>query len=81
MAEDDEGGRRGQDDLPAYDVGRLLALSDGVFAIAMTLLVLGIPVPHLAQQATATDSELLGVLEGIAGNVGTFALSFVLVGV
>src|SRR3954447_11942170 len=30
-----------------YGLGRLLALSDGVFAIAMTLLVLSIPIPEL----------------------------------
>ena len=64
-----------QDD--SYDVGRLLALSDGVFAIAMTLLVLGIPVPQLTDPS---DTDLQGALRHVLPDVGSFALSFVLVG-
>jgi uncharacterized membrane protein len=76
MAEEDEhrSGPRGRDD---YDVGRLLALSDGVFAIAMTLLVLDLPVPRLVH---ATDLDLLGALQGVVPNAIGFAVSFVLVG-
>jgi len=59
VADDDEA-RRGRDPLEECDVGRLLALSDGVFAIAMTLLVLGIPVPQLARNAS--DADLLAAL-------------------
>jgi len=61
-----------------YQVGRLLALSDGVFAIAMTLLVLGIPVPQLANPS---DADLQAALQTALPAVGSFALSFVLVGV
>lgn len=61
-----------------YQVGRLLALSDGVFAIAMTLLVLGIPVPQLANPS---DADLQAALRTALPAVGSFALSFVLVGV
>ena len=61
----------------SYDVGRLLALSDGVFAIAMTLLVLGIPVPQLTDP---TDAGLQNALRHVLPDVGSFALSFVLVG-
>jgi transmembrane protein TMEM174 (potassium channel) len=46
--EDDEpstGGSRESD----YDVGRLMAFSDGVFAVAITLLVFNVPVPAIAQ--------------------------------
>jgi uncharacterized membrane protein len=75
MAEDDEG--RERLDLHQYDVGRLLALSDGVFAIAMTLLVLGIPVPRVQD----TNAALLAALNRIQGNLESFALSFALVGV
>jgi len=78
MAEDDEARqRRGGHD--AYDVGRLLALSDGVFAIAMTLLVLTIPVPQLSQPVS--DVDLQGALRNMQGPLYSFALSFVLVGV
>src|SRR5215510_12894775 len=46
VAEDDERMQRGHQD-DQYEVGRLLALSDGIFAVAMTLLVVSIPVPVL----------------------------------
>src|SRR5690349_18306226 len=39
-----------------YDVGRVLALSDGVFAIAMTLLVLSLRVPDDVTPATLGDA-------------------------
>jgi uncharacterized membrane protein len=60
-----------------YLIGRLLALSDGVFAIAMTLLVLDIPLPELAHH---TNADLLAALQDLVPNVASFALSFILVG-
>lgn len=62
----------------AYDVGRLLAFTDGVFAIAITLLVLNIPVPQLGPRTTnaALGSALLSQSIGLVG----FALSFYVVG-
>jgi uncharacterized membrane protein len=62
----------------AYDVGRLLAFTDGVFAIAITLLVLNIPVPQLASRATnvTLGTSLLNQSAGLIG----FALSFYVVG-
>ena len=59
----------------AYDLGRLLAFSDGVFAIAITLLVLGIPIPTVPKQ------ELGRALLDLRLNFLGFVLSFVLVGV
>ena len=59
----------------AYDIGRLLAFSDGVFAIAITLLVLGIPVPNVP-----SSSQLGPALHNVAPNLVGFALSFMLVG-
>ncbi len=73
MAEDDER-RGGRDD---YGMGRLLALSDGVFAIAMTILVLVIPIPDLGHP---DDRHLLAAVGQLAPAVLSFALSFVLVG-
>jgi len=75
MSEDDEPGAAAANGARGgYDVGRLLAFSDGVFAIAITLLVLGIPVP--SHGGPLLPGELLGLLP----NLGGFALSFLLVG-
>ena len=62
----------------AYDIGRLMAFSDGVFAIAITLLVLNVPVPDI-RQADAT-SRLPAALLDTGPRLLTFALSFFLVG-
>jgi uncharacterized membrane protein len=64
----------------AYGVGRLLAFSDGVFAIAITLLVLSIPVPDIPPHDPRANARLLDALLGLTPNLGGFALSFVLVG-
>jgi uncharacterized membrane protein len=75
-AEGDEArGASGPDPGTAYDLGRLYAFSDGVFAIAITILVLGIPIPNVQH-----SSQLLGALPSIVPNLLGFALSFVLVG-
>jgi uncharacterized membrane protein len=82
-AEDDEPDVAGHAAEPAaregYDVGRLLAFSDGVFAIAITLLVLSIPVPNSTGKA-AEAAQLSGALVGQYRELLGFALSFVLVG-
>jgi uncharacterized membrane protein len=62
----------------AYGIGRLMAFSDGVFAIAITLLVLNVPVPDIAQ-ADAKE-RLPDALLGSAPHLLTFGLSFFLVG-
>jgi uncharacterized membrane protein len=59
----------------AYDLGRLFAFSDGVFAIAITLLVLGIPVPNVTD-----PDQLPGELRHLTPSLAGFALSFWLVG-
>ena len=61
-----------------YDIGRLLAISDGVFAVAITLLVFNVPVPAIAQ-SDATSRLPVALLE-TAPPLLTFALSFFLVG-
>jgi uncharacterized membrane protein len=61
-----------------YDIGRLMAFSDGVFAIAITLLVLNVPVPDIAQPDAR--SRLPAALLKAGPPVLTFALSFFLVG-
>jgi uncharacterized membrane protein len=49
MVEEDESGRR------RYSLDRILAISDGVFAFAVTLLVLDLFVPVLSSGATSGD--------------------------
>ncbi|MDQ6901029.1 MAG: TMEM175 family protein, partial [Candidatus Dormibacteraeota bacterium] len=61
----------------AYGVGRVLAFSDGVFAIAITLLVLNIPIPGAG---AARPGQLEGQLWNVLPNVLAFAWSFLLVG-
>jgi uncharacterized membrane protein len=50
MADEDEGRKRS-----GYRVDRVLALSDGVFAFAVTLLVLDLVVPALSPGASSAD--------------------------
>src|SRR2546430_13278311 len=58
--------------------GRLLTLADGIFAIAMTLLVLDLRLP----ETTSTGAvDLPSRLATLASRFGTFAISFVVLGV
>lgn len=82
MSEDDERGDepRATDDRDdgGYGLGRLLALSDGVFAIAMTLLVLSIPVPELGDNPA--NWQVTNAILNLAPNLTAFAVSFIIVG-
>jgi uncharacterized membrane protein len=57
---------------------RVEALADGVFAVAMTLLVLGVHVPELPDPVTGAGmlAALSGILPGVAG----YAVSFMILG-
>jgi len=59
------------------DPARVMALTDGIFAIIMTLLVLDIHVPQLPAGESLTKSAFLGE---VWPNVVVFAISFVLTG-
>src|SRR5689334_17911962 len=80
------GGHAVEDDEPStdgrgehdYEIGRLMAFSDGVFAVAITLLVFNVPVPAIAQNEAM--SRLPEALLHTAPPLLTFALSFFLVG-
>jgi uncharacterized membrane protein len=56
---------------------RLEALSDGVFAIAMTLLILDVRLP--AMQNIASTSELWRALQHLAPSIFAFVLSFAII--
>ncbi len=57
---------------------RLEALADGVFAIAMTILVLEVKVPELRNPRSA--EELLGHLGHLAPTLGAYFFSFLFLG-
>jgi uncharacterized membrane protein len=60
-------------------IERIGALSDGLFAIAMTLIVLEIRVPPL--DAHATDADLAAALGDLAPRFVTYLLSFLTLGI
>jgi uncharacterized membrane protein len=57
------------------DPARVLALSDGVFAIIMTLLVLDIRVPQLSEGGSLADA-----LRGLRPSLTAFVISFIVAG-
>ena len=77
LVEDDEQAADGRGERD-YEIGRLMAFSDGVFAVAITLLVFNVPVPAIAQNEAM--SRLPDALLHTAPPLLTFALSFFLVG-
>ncbi|TIN31569.1 MAG: DUF1211 domain-containing protein [Mesorhizobium sp.] len=54
--------------------GRIVGITDGVFAIALTLIVLEIRVP--AHEAVHSERELLAAIAALAPRFLTYALSF-----
>jgi uncharacterized membrane protein len=65
--------------IAARSLERIGALSDGVFAIAMTLIVLEIRVPALPEHPT--DAELARALIDIGPRFVTYLLSFLTLGI
>jgi uncharacterized membrane protein len=59
------------------EFSRTLALSDGVFAIAMTLLVVGIALPTLRHGGST--SEMLDALNDLSGSFISFFISFAVI--
>lgn len=69
----------GHDDLPGVE--RLLALSDGVVAIALTLLVLQLAVPHLRPGTNPDDAATLAQALGHQGDqFVSYGISFYVIG-
>jgi uncharacterized membrane protein len=62
-------------------VERLAALSDGVFAVAMTLLVLDIGISASSVSEPHTDEALLRALSSILPNIAAYLLSFMTMGI
>jgi uncharacterized membrane protein len=74
MSEDDEPNIR-----KGYRLDRTLAISDGVFAFAITLLVLDLVVPSLSQGASSSD--LWHALSNEFTNFFSYFLSFLIAGI
>jgi uncharacterized membrane protein len=66
--------RREDDEAAAEGIGRVLALSDGVFAVAITLLIFEIALP-----ATTSDADLPRALLGLWPRYLAYVLSFVVI--
>ena len=64
--------------VPLMSLNRFEAFSDGVFAIAVTLLVLALKAPDLSQ---ATPSEAVTKLLQVFPHVLSYATSFIVIGV
>jgi TMEM175 potassium channel family protein len=58
------------------DVGRIAAFTDGVMAVAITLLVLNVEVPHLRPGEGLGDA----LIDDVLPSLGAYALAFALVG-
>jgi uncharacterized membrane protein len=67
------------DRLAGQSIERIAALSDGIFAVAMTLLVLEIHVP--AASAVHSEHDLLRLLAGLAGPLLVYLMSFLTLGI
>ncbi len=58
---------------------RIAALSDGLFAIAMTLIVLEIRIPHIPE--IHTEFQLLSALGALGPRFITYLMSFLTLGI
>lgn len=56
---------------------RLEAFSDGVFAIAITLLIIDVKIPPTKE--SETTAQFWSVLKHIAPTIGAFLLSFIII--
>ncbi|HSS93748.1 MAG TPA: TMEM175 family protein [Candidatus Dormibacteraeota bacterium] len=61
-------------------IDRLAGISDGIFSVGMTLLVLNLTVPALSSAGT-TDSQLWQKLTELAPNVLVYTMSFMTLGI
>jgi uncharacterized membrane protein len=65
--------------IAGQNIERLAALSDGVFAVAMTLLVLDLRMP--AETAIHSESDLWHAMVGLAPRILVYLMSFLTLGI
>jgi uncharacterized membrane protein len=73
------GGTRRFNEFAGTNLDRLAGISDGIFAVGMTLLVLGLSVPTLS--AGASEGDLWQALLRLGPNVLVYAMSFMTLGI
>src|ERR1700682_972051 len=71
---------RSYNQLAGTSIDRLAGISDGIFSVGMTLLVLGLAVPTLSGAAT-TERELWNFLANLGPNVLVYVMSFMTLGI
>jgi len=74
------GAKRRLADLSGTNPNRLSSISDGIFAVGMTLLVLGLVVPA-AKDTGVTEAQLWDVLQKLAPHVLVYTMSFMTLGI
>jgi uncharacterized membrane protein len=67
-------------DLSGTNPDRLSGISDGIFSVGMTLLVLGLAVPALKGVAT-TEGQLWDTMRGLGPHALIYAMSFMTLGI
>jgi len=75
-----QGARRRLADLSGTNPDRLSGISDGIFSVGMTLLVLGLVVPTLQRSAT-TEGQLWDAMRGFGPHALIYAMSFMTLGI
>ena len=73
------GSRRRYNELAGTNLDRLVGISDGIFSVGMTLLVLGLALPTL--NAHGTEGDLWQALLRLGPNVLVYTLSFMTLGI
>ena len=61
-----------------FSLHRLEGLTDGIYAIAMTLLALSLPLPHV--EGVSGSSDIMAHFQSYADLFGVYALSFMVLG-
>ena len=74
------GSRRRYNELAGTDIGRLAGISDGIFSVGMTLLVLGLGVSTLHGTQT-TETELWNYLKSLGATALVYPVSFMTLGI